>query len=232
MNRLTAKFRSHHLRLAMVLAWLCTLAACNSSTLGVSGFVGNTPPTADATVFKALGTVGTPFTMLVSNSRSSWQVQGNVPLNIAIVNNPNTSSVIPPAVLVATKLSNNNNLLSLQVANGFNVFAVSSTTAPYGSVTVQTVPVPQIAPHANPDVRIFVYGPAGERFQGVVEDSAVGFVINQRVPTLFLFDTPNGKIDGNFTQIQSFGPFAINMSYNGQIVATASGIVNVIIRQP
>lgn len=232
LKRLTANFRGDHLCLILVLAWLCTLTACNASTIGVSGFVGNTPPTADASLFKALGTVGTPFTILVSNSRSSWKVQGTVPMNIAILNNPNTSSVIPPALLVATKLSNNNNLLSLQAANGFNILAVSSTTAPYGTVTVQTEGMQQIAPKANPDVRIFVYGPAGERFQGVVEDSAVGFVINNRVPTLFLFDSPDGKIDGNFTQIQSFGPFAINLSYDGQIVANASGIVNVIIRQP
>jgi hypothetical protein len=77
-----------------------------------------------------------------------------------------------------------------------------------------------------------VFGPAGERFQGLIEDSKIGYIVNQRVPALFLFDTPNGKIDGQFTQIQSFGPFAINMSYNGIVVATAHGFPFVIIRQP
>jgi hypothetical protein len=226
-----AKFRPLA-AVAIVLAWLTTLAACNNNYAGFSGFVGNTPPVAPETIFKVLGTVGTPFTLLVSNARSSWQIHGNVPLNINIINNVSVNGQTP-ARLVATKLSNDNSLLSLQIANGFNVLAASSTSAPFGTVAIQTgSALTQISPQANPDLRIFVFGPAGERFQGLVEDSKVGFAVNQRVPALFLFDTPNGKVDGNFTQIQSFGPFAINMTYNGKVVATAQGFPNVIIRQP
>lgn len=232
MNRLTANARGR-LGLALVLAWITTLAACNASSTGVSGFVGNTPPTAPETIFKILGTVGTPFTLLISNTRSSWQVQGNVPLNVTIVNNVTSSNGLTPARLVGTKLSNDNSLLSIQAANGFHVVTAQSTTAPYGTVTIQTgASLSQIAPLASPDLRIFVYGPLGERFTGLIEDSQVGFAVNQRVPALFLFDSPNGKVDGNFTQVQSFGPFAINMSFNNEIVATAQGFPNVIIRQP
>lgn len=231
LNWLTAIVRGR-IRVALVLAWITTLAACNSSSTGVSGFVGNTPPASPETIFKVLGTVGTPFTLLISNSRSSWQVQGNIPLNVTIINNPLVNG-LTPARLVGTKLANDNSLLSLQAANGFHVVTAESTTAPYGTVTIQTgAPLPQFAPKASPDLRIFVYGPLGERFQGVIEDSTVGYAINQRVPALFLFDSPNGKVDGNFTQIQSFGPFAINMSFNGPIVANAQGFPNVIIRQP
>ncbi len=231
-NRLTTNVRGR-IRLALVLAWITTLASCNASSTGVSGFVGNTPPTAPETIFKVLGTVGTPFTLLISNSRSSWQVQGNIPLNVTIINNPLVSSGLTPARLVATKLANDASLLSLQAANGFHVVSASSTTAPYGTVTIQTgTSLAAIAPAASPDLRIFVYGPLGERFTGLIEDSKVGFAVNQRVPALFLFDSPNGKIDGNFTQVQSFGPFAINMSFNGLIVANAHGFPNVIIRQP
>ncbi len=230
-RRLIAKIRPMA-ALAIVLAWLTTLAACNNNYVGFAGFVGNTPPTSPETIFKVLGTVGTPFTLLVSNARSSWQVHGNVPLNVTIINNISVNG-LTPARLIATKLSNDNNLLSLQITSGFNVLAASSTSAPYGTVAIQTgTPLVQIAPQASPDLRIFVYGPFGERFQGLIEDSQVGFAVNQRVPALFLFDTPNGKIDGNFTQIQSFGPFAINMTFNGLVVATAQGFPNVIIRQP
>jgi hypothetical protein len=231
-KRLTANVRGR-IRLALVLAWLTMLAACNASSTGVSGFVGDTPPTAPETIFKLLGTVGTPFTLLVTNSRSSWQIHGNVPLNVIIVNNVTSPNGQTPARLVATKLSNDASLLSLQAANGFNVVSAASTTAPYGTVTIQTgMSLTSIAPQASPDVRIFVYGPLGERFTGFVEDSQVGYAINQRVPALILFDSPNGKIDGNFSQVQSFGPFAINMSFNNVIVATAQGFPNVIIRQP
>ncbi|MGH7781753.1 MAG: hypothetical protein ACREQR_18205 [Candidatus Binataceae bacterium] len=218
--------------LALALAWLTTLPACNSSSTGVSGFVGSTPPTAPETIFKVLGTVGTPFTLLVSNARSSWQIPGNVPLSVAILNTIQVNG-LTPARMVATKLSNDNSLLSIQIQNGFNVIAASSTSAPFGTLTIKTgAPLPQISPPANPDLRIFVFGPAGERFQGLIEDSQAGFAVNQRVPALFLFDSPNGKVDGNFTQIQSFGPFAINMTFNGAVVATAQGFPNVIIRQP
>ena len=214
------------------MAWLTGLSACNNNYIGFAGYVGNTPPTSPETVFKVLGTVGTPFTLLISNARSSWQVQGNVPLNINIVNSPMINGQTT-ARMVATKLSSDNNLLSLQITNGFTVMGAVSTSAPYGTITAQTVtPLTQIAPHAQPDVRIFVFGPAGERFSGLVEDSQIGYLVNQRVPALFLFDSPNGKIDGQFTQIQSFGPFAINMTYNGVVVATAKGFPFVVIRQP
>ncbi len=231
MNQLIAAIR-RLTGLALVMAWLTGLSACNNNYIGFAGYVGNTPPTSPETVFKVLGTVGTPFTLLISNARSSWQVQGNVPLNINIVNSPMINGQTT-ARMVATKLSSDNNLLSLQITNGFTVMGAVSTSAPYGTITAQTVtPLTQIAPHAQPDVRIFVFGPAGERFSGLVEDSQIGYLVNQRVPALFLFDSPNGKIDGQFTQIQSFGPFAINMTYNGVVVATAKGFPFVVIRQP
>ena len=218
--------------LTVIMAWFTTLSACNNNYIGFAGFVGNTKPTAPETIFRVLGTLGTPFTLLISNPRSSWQVSGAVPLNVVIINNDEVNGAAV-ARLVATKLSSDNNLLSLQIANGFNVLAASSTSAPYGTVSIQTgTPLQQIAPPANPDLRIFVFGPAGERFSGLIEDSQVGFVVNQRVPALFLFDSPNGKVDGNFTQIQSFGPFAINMTLAGKVVATAHGFFNVIIREP
>lgn len=218
--------------LAVLLVAMAAVPACNNNQLGFAGFVGNTPPTAPETIFKVLGTVGTPFTLLVSNARSSWQIPGNVPLNVTIINNVAVNGVTQ-ARLVATKLSNDNSLLSIQIQNGFNVLAASSTSQPYGTVTIQTgSSLTQIAPAANPDVRIFVFGPLGERFSGLIEDSQSGFQVNQRVPALFLFDSPNGKIDGNFTQVQNFGPFAMNLSLNNVVVATASGAPNVIIRQP
>jgi len=73
-----------------------SVAACNNQT-GFSGSVGNTPNGPALASYEILGTVGTPFTATVSDARSSWTLQGNVPLSIVICNN------VLPARIIATK---------------------------------------------------------------------------------------------------------------------------------
>src|SRR5712691_8185187 len=65
--------------IALLLA--TSLAACNNSLSGFGGFVGNTPNVSTQTQFKVLGTVGTPFTLIISNANQSWTVPGSIPLN-------------------------------------------------------------------------------------------------------------------------------------------------------
>ncbi|HYL60423.1 MAG TPA: hypothetical protein VEU51_16265 [Candidatus Acidoferrales bacterium] len=204
-----------------------SIAACNSGLGGFSGSVGNTPKGPAQTSFRVLGTTGTPFTATVSNSRSSWTLQGAVPLSIEIINN------VQPARIIATKTVGDGSLLSVQVINGSNLLAVASTTAPFGTVQVQTrKKFDTIAPAAVPDLRIFVMGPAGERFSALIEDLSQGFSVDSRAPTLFLIDTPNGKVTGQFFQIQNLGPFDINMTLEGIVVATAKGAPTVVIQEP
>jgi hypothetical protein len=211
----------------LFMALAIAMPACNNAT-GFGGFVGNTPNTSAQILFKVLGTVGTPFTLLINDQNASWSVQGNVPLQIAMANN------VPPIRMVATKLASDNSLLSVQITQGYTVKTVSSTSQPYGTVTAQTgsgktISVP---PAAFPDVRIFVKGSFGERMQSLIEDQQVGFVFQTIAPTLFLFEAPNGKVDGQFNQKNSLGPIIVNMTYNGQLVATESGQPFVVIRQP
>lgn len=208
---------------ALLAPWL---AACNNSQGGFAGAVGNTPNNPPEAIFKILGTTGTGFTATVSDKRSSWQIQGNVPLGVTIVND------ILPARMVATKLAGDNSLLSLQISRGAKVVELASTTAPFGNVSVQTGKLKTLAPQANPDLRIFVVGPSGEHFNGLVEDKVNSFVVDDRAPSLFLFDTPNGKIDGIFNQIQNFGPFTVNMTLDGNVIATATGGPTVTIVEP
>ncbi len=218
--------------LAVVLASMLTVAACQNEQIGFGGFVGNTPNTSPETIFKVLGTIGTPFTLLISNARSSWQVQGNIPLNITIINNVNVGANTPGR-MIATKLASDNSLMSLEIMSGFTVITAASTTQPYGNVTITTgTPLPESPPLVTNDVRVFVAGPFSERFTGFIEDSQVGFEFQQRVPALYLFDLPNGKVDATFIQIQDFGPFKVNMTLNGKLIATASGEPNVTIREP
>jgi hypothetical protein len=219
------------LRGAALGALCCLLAAampaCNNST-GFGGFVGNTPNTNQQVLFKVLGTTGTPFTLLINDQNESWNVQGNVPMQIAMANNT------PPVRMLATKLASDNSLLSVQITRGYSILTVSSTSRPYGTVSVQTNTTQSnaIPPAAYPDVRIFVRGSFGERMQSLIEDQNVGFVFQTIAPTLFLFEAPNGKVDGQFTQKNSLGPIVVNMTYNGELVATQSGEPFVVIRQP
>ena len=204
-----------------------SLAACNNGLGGFSGSVGNTPKGPAQTSFRVLGTSGTGFTATVSNSRSSWTLQGNVPFSVQIINN------VQPARMIATKTAGDNSILSLQVINGTNQLEVASTTAPFGTVQVQTrKKFDTIAPSAVPDLRIFVKGTAGERFSALIEDLTDGFTVDARAPALFLFDSPNGKVTGQFFQIQNLGGFDINMTLNGVVVATAMGGPNVTIQEP
>src|SRR5207253_10179141 len=131
---------------------------------------------------------------------SRWIIRGTIPVAVVIVNNDT------PVKVIATKQAPDFSTMSLQLTVGFTVQQVSSTTQPFGVVTLQTStsapgfdPPP---PLASNDVRIFVKAPLAERFSGLIEDQDNAFIISDRSPTLFLFDSPNGRIDGLFNQIQ------------------------------
>src|SRR5262249_61696975 len=126
------------------------------------------------------------------NANSSWLVPGTIPLNVWIVNNQT------PVRMIATKLANDNSLMSLEVDNGGVILNLQSTSAPYGVVSVQTGgTIATLQPQAIPDLRIYVNGPLGQRFQALVEHKTVGFVTNTRAPSAFLFDGPNGTLNGH-----------------------------------
>lgn len=203
-----------------------SVAACNNQT-GFSGSVGNTPNGPALASYDILGTVGTPFTTTVSDSRSSWTLQGVVPLSIVIANN------ILPAAIVATKTTSNSNLLSVEIINGGRVTDLQSTSAPFGAVSVQTGgTLSSIASPASPDLRIFVAGPAEQRYTALVEDITTGWVLDLRAPSFILFDTPDGKVDATFFGRQNFGSFTLNMTLNGVVVATVVHGPDATIREP
>ena len=202
--------------------------ACNNQT-GFSGSVGNTPNNVKLPSFQILGTTGTPFTATISDNRSFWTLQGNVPLSIALANPPSRS-----AQLVVTKTSSDStSVLSAEIITGNHVADVQQTMAPFGSIQVQIGKQKGAPVAANPDLRIFLSGPLKTNYQALVEDSKTGFIIHARAPTLIVFDTPNGKIDATF-----FGPnlntvFTANMTLGDEVVVpTVSGGPNLTIREP
>lgn len=200
--------------------------ACNNSQGGFSGAVGNTPSTTPETSYRILGNVGTPFTALVSDARSSWVVQGSTPLGITIVNSQ------LPARVVVTKLLSDNSLMSIEIVNGTHVVDLASTTDPYGTASVQAGgTLAQIAPPANPDLEIDATGPDNEFFNGLIEDTSTGFTISDFAPAVFLFDQPDGKVTGQFFQVQSLGALVVNETLNGKVVASGAG-ATVTVRSP
>jgi hypothetical protein len=220
------KMRQHLVLRALTVAFALSITACNNQT-GFSGSVGSTPNGPKLTSYFILGTDGTPFTATVSDSRSSWTLQGNVPLNITICNN------VLPASIIATKTTSNNNLLSLEIITGNHVADLQSTSAPFGTASVQIGGgLSSISPPADPDLRIFAAGPRNKHFTALVEDIDTGFVIDATAPSLVLFDEPDGKVDATYFGNNDFGTFSLIMTLGGAVVATVTKGPNATIREP
>lgn len=224
-------------------AWRFALIAL-TGTLGCNGFgtgnatlPGNTPATSAQIVYRVVGNLGTPFVATVSDTRSSWTLNGVVPLNILIVNVPSPGAGATGATRVlATKLANDSTLLSVELINGFNVKVLSSTFAHYGSVVAgSNGKLDALAPAASPDVRYEIIGPANAIFNAVIEDETTSFALQSRVPTVILQDSPNGgsqtgRVDGIFNLVNHIGPFDIDLFFNGKLVAVGAGAGSVIVK--
>ena len=204
------------------------VAACNNQT-GFSGSVGNTPNGPKLPSFQILGTTGTPFTATISDNRSFWTLQGNVPLSIVIANPPNKN-----AQVVVTKTTSDNSSLTAEIITGNHIKDVQETSAPFGTVQVQIGKQRTAPGAANPDLRISLLGPLNVKYQALVEDSNTGFIVQARAPTVIVFDTPNGKVDATFfSGGRNFGNFVANMTLDGEIVVpTTKGGPNLTIREP
>ncbi len=192
---------------------------------------GNTPNIAAQTSFRIVGRVGTPFSAKISDSRSSWDIKGVVPLSIVIVNNS------PPIRVSVNKLVSDSSLLSLEIINGFTVKQLASNTGNFGvSVGNFGGKVGNFAPPASPDVRFFVKGPNAELFDALVEDTKQGEIVEARAPALILFDSPaggnGGRVDATFSAVQLLGNFSIDLLYDGVVVRTAAGGATVTMKYP
>ncbi len=175
----------------LAIALAIAAAGCNlgNTTLSVSGI----PNVPGQVSFRAVGVIGTPFTAVLSDTRSSWRLRGTVPTTFAIVNGQ------PPTRMILTKTVSNTNLLSLEIIDGFAPTMLASTSQPYGIVQVQFGgTLGKLAPQAGPDVRFGLRAPQIALVTGNIEDLHSSFTIEQRVPTIFLFDSPQGRVDGIF----------------------------------
>jgi len=221
---------------AFIAAW-AGLAGCGGAFgVGNSTSPGSTPNENPQTSYRIVGTIGTPFVATISDARSSWQVQGTVPLSIVIVQDKQ------PERVVATKTVGDHSLLSIEITTGFNVKLLASTSDPFGTAVGgvnqggANGSLLALAPPANPDVRFFVKGPYVNIYNALIEDEIHGEVVQSRAPSLILFDSPNGgssgRVDGIFNEVNFLGPFAIDLIFNGVVVKSTAGGVSATLKYP
>lgn len=210
-----------------VAAALLLLAGCNGFGTGNATRPGSTPNIAAQTSFRFVGNVGTPFVATVSDKRSSWLLKGVVPLNVIIANGQAANRI------VATKLTNDTRLLSVEVIKGIGVDSVSSTFANYGLVVGAVGgELDALGPAASPDVRFYVKAPPNGVYNALVEDESNAFILQSAAPTVIFFDSPNGnsqsgRVDGLFTDVTG-GSLSIDLTFNNAIVhAGGSGTVSI-----
>jgi hypothetical protein len=209
-----------------ILAFAC--AACG-------GAFGTANPTAPGNTSKApaeqalwvLGTPGTPFQALVTDSSQSWTFRGVVPEMVVIVN------ASPGEQMTVTKLSNNTALMTTELINGNTLVAEASTNDPFGTTVVQTFGgLAGNAPRADPDVRIFMKGPSGGLLNGLVEDLSLSFVFEARAPALFLFEHSNGRVDAVINSVDEAGVIFADALNNGLPVVEETGGPRLLIKFP
>jgi hypothetical protein len=188
---------------------------------------GNTSQIAAENSLWVLGTPGTPFEALVTDSSQSWSFRGVVPEAVVIVNNA------PGTQMTVTKLTNNSALMTTELFNGATLVAEASTNDPFGTTVVQTFGgLTGIAPHANPDIRIFMKGPSGGLLNGLVEDLALSFVFEARAPTLFLFEHPDARVDAIINSVDQAGTIIADIQSNGVVAVEAVGGPRLLIKYP
>jgi hypothetical protein len=226
------------IRRGAVAAILCGLLMSSCGGFGSTNTTnpGNTPNIAAQTSFRIVGRIGTPFSVKISDLRSSWDILGVVPLSIVIIHNA------PPIRVSLNKLVSDNSLISLEIINGFNVQQLASSTSSFGVAVGNQGKVAGFAPPAgpprtdSPDVRFFVKGPNTELFDALIEDTEHGEIVEARAPALLLFDSPAGgdgaRVDGTFTAVQALGGFSIDLIYDGVLKRSVSAGASAVIKYP
>ena len=224
-------------RVVLATAW-AGLAGCGGAFgVGNSTSPGSTPNQSPQTSYRIVGTIGTPFVAIISDVRSSWQIQGTIPLSIVIVQDE------PPERVVVTKTVGDHSLISIEITTGFNVKVLASSSDPYGTAVGGVNQgngngaLLALAPPANPDVRFFVKGPYVNVYNALIEDESHGEIVQSRAPSIILFDSPNGgssggRIDGIFNEVNFLGPFAIDLIFNGVVVKSSAGGTSATLKYP
>jgi hypothetical protein len=209
-----------------ILAFAC--AACGGA-FGTANPTspGNTSSIPQQNTLWVLGTPGTPFQALVTDSSQSWTIRGVVPESVVIINGA------PGVQMTVTKLTNNASLMTTELIDGTTLVAEVSTTDPFGTTVVQTFGgLTTVAPAADPNIQVFMKGPSGGLLTGLVEDLSLSFVFDARSPALFLFEHPDARVDAIINSTDEGGTIIADILTGGVFAVTASGGPRVLIKYP
>jgi hypothetical protein len=217
-KNLKSKFSAAAHRGALaILAFAC--AACG----GAFGTANPTSPGQTSSIPQqsslwVLGTPGTPFQALVTDSSQSWTFRGVVPESVVIINGS------PGVQMTVTKLTNTAALMTTELISGTTLVAEVSTTDPFGTNVVQTFGgLTMVAPNADPNIQVFMKGPSGGLITGLIEDLSLSFVFNARSPALFLFEHSDGRVDAVINSVDEAGLITADILSDGAVVTTATG---------
>ena len=207
------------------LAFAC--AACGGFGTANPTSPGKTSSISAENSLWVLGTPGTPFQALVTDSSQSWSFRGVVPESVVIINNS------PGVQMTVTKLSNNSALMTTELINGVNLVAEASTSDPFGTTVVQTFGgLTGVAPRANPDIRFFMKGPSNGLLTGLIEDLTLSFVFEARSPALFLFEHPDARVDAVINSVDEAGTIIADVQSDGVVAVEAVGGPRLLIKFP
>lgn len=223
-----------HLKLSAALqrGALAILALACAACGGAFGTANPTSPGKTSSIASqsslwVLGTPGTPFQALVTDSSQSWTFRGVVPESVAIINNS------PGVQMTVTKLTNNSALMTTELISGQTLVAEASTNDPFGTTVVQTFGgLTGIAPHADPNIMFFIKGPSSGVINGLVEDLTLSFVFEARSPALLLFEHPDARVDAVINSVDEAGTISADILSGGVVVVRATGGPRLLIKFP
>lgn len=218
--------------LGIAIAMLCVVAMVQSgcgSLTGCSGFTGNgsspftgcgggqnIPPQSS---INFLGTNGTVFQAIVSDTRASYRFQATVPLKVIYVNN------VPPVRILATDLSPTGHVLSVQALSAFTTTQLATTSVQGTTISVNVGgALPAIAGPPACDVRFIVDGPANQLYQALLEQNNNAYENVTTSPTYYLLGQASGDLDGVFTESPPFlGAIHVQLVVDGKLNDFDSG---------
>jgi hypothetical protein len=214
--------------LAMLCGFALAQSGCGnlSGCGGLTGF-GNAPFTGcgggqgipPQSSVNFVGTNGTVFRAIVSDTVASYTLQATVPLKLIYVNN------VPPLRVLATNLSPNGHVLSVQALSGFTTTQLATTSVQGSTVSVNVGgPLPAIAAPPVCDVRFIVSGPPNQAYEALLEQNNNAYENLTTAPTYYLLGRASGDVDGVFTEISPyFGAINVQLVINGVLNDIGAG---------
>jgi hypothetical protein len=220
------------LLLGLALVMLCAFALVHSgcgSLTGCTGFTGNgnspftgcsggqnIPPQSS---INFVGTSGTVFRAIVSDTVASYSFQATVPLKVIYVNN------VPPVRILATDLSPDGYVLSVQALSAFTTTQLATTSTQGSTISVNVGgTLPFIAGPPACDVRFVVNGPVNQSYEALLEQNNNAYENLTTSPTYYLLGGASGDVDGVFTEVFTFfGPLRVDLVINGVLADSGFG---------